>query len=167
MRGAIEGLGHSERNKNVSRGKIMEGLSAHTPDNYGKQKKTGVAIEPIRTGIEVQSLLTSDQRKRFVICGDVVYIDSGKVEERKVVAKAAGVIEQMQNSDFLAVVGKFRKIFTNVIMDRKFALFLQQQNAGRGELFGSATDIEDGPWSDRQVFFQIGQAVAFRIKEEN
>jgi len=45
------------------------------------------------------------------------------------------VIEEIQDSDFLAVVGEFADVFAYVVVDRELALFFKEQDARRGELF--------------------------------
>ncbi len=75
------------------------------------------------------------------------------------------MIQQLKDGDLLSVVGDLRNVLAHVIVDGKFALLLEQENAGGGKLFGSGTDVENRIRSDGDVLLDVRQAVAFRIDE--
>src|SRR4029077_16463709 len=131
----------------------------------GKQEKSAVAVTPLRAGNEVERFLARDDGKRVLVRGDAVNIDAGEFEQSQIVAQAAGMVQKMQNRDLVAVVGKFRNVFANIIVNGKLSLFFEKKDAARGELFGSGAYVEHAAWRNRNVFFDIREAVAFFVND--
>src|SRR5713226_226986 len=162
---AILRVRHFQRGKNILAGEFAQGLAADALDNHGEQEKSGVAVEPVAAGSEIEGLLAGNQRQRVGVSGHAVGINSGKLHQAQVVAQAAGVIQQMQNGNFLAVGRQLGNVLPDVIVDGKFALFLEQENAGGGELLGRGTNIEDELRGAGDILFDVRQAVALGVDD--
>ena len=65
----------------------------------------------------------------------------------------------MQNRNRVAVIGNFREIFANVVLQGELGLFFQQQNTGGGELFRCRADVKNSLRRDRYAFFDIREPV--------
>ena len=76
------------------------------------------------------------------------------------IAQPAGVGEQMSKGDWCPVIGNFRYVFPHVVIERKFAIALEEHDRRRRELFGDGRDMEDGAGTDRRIRLEIGHAVA-------
>src|ERR1700720_1491346 len=119
---AILRVRHFQRRENIFGGEFAQALAADALNNYRKQEKSGVAVEKVAAGSEVEGLLPDDQRERVGVGGHAGGIDSGELHQAEVIAQAAGVIQQLQDGDFLSVGRQLGNVLPNVIVDGKFAL---------------------------------------------
>src|SRR5262249_47310125 len=119
---AIGSSSHLQRRKNIVRGKFPEGFSAYAFHDNRKQKESRVAVQPLEARIEIQGFLANDEVQRVVVGRDIVYVYSREFKKGQIIAQPTGVIQQMKNGDFLAVVGEFGNVLTHVVVDREFPL---------------------------------------------
>src|SRR5260370_13451904 len=94
---AILRVRHFQRGENILAGEFAQGLATDALDNHGEQEKSGVAVEPVAAGSEVEGLLSGNQRESLGLGGHGVAINSGSLPHAQVIAEAAGVIQPMQN----------------------------------------------------------------------
>src|SRR2546423_8162726 len=140
---AILRVRHVERRKNTFGGEFAQCFAAYAFHNGGEKEKASIAIKPIAAGREVQRLLPTYESQRVFVCGHAINVNARQLHEREVIAQAAGVIQEVKNRDFLAVVGELRKIFPDVVAYGELPLLLQEQDARGGKLFGSRADVEN------------------------
>src|SRR5579871_2870586 len=162
---AIESLGHGERRKDIFGCKFRQRFPTDALDDDRKQKISRIAIEIFRAGIEVERFLTGDDSQCILVGGDAVYVDASELEERQIIADSTCVIEQIEDGDFLAVVGEFRDVFADIVVNGELPFLFEQENARGGELLGSGADIKDGARSDGNLLFEVREAVALFVDD--
>ena len=154
---------HLQRRENVLRREFPQRLSAHALYDRRQQKKSRVAVEPVASGGKIQGLLAKNHLQRVFIRRYAVRVDSRQVHQRKVIAQPARMIQQMKDRQFLSVVRKFRNVFPDFVVDGKFALLFQEQNARRRKLFGCRAYVEHALRRYRHVLFHVRKPISFGI----
>src|SRR4051794_26078025 len=76
-------------------------------------------------------------------------------------------MKQMANGDDSAEIWNFGNVFSDIVVERQFALLNQQQHGHGRELLGHGSDVEYGRGSDGRAVFQIGAAVAFFVNDSS
>src|SRR5579885_125909 len=162
---AVLRVGHSERREDIFSGELTQSFATNTLDDDGEKEKSRVAVQEFAAGVKTEGLLAGDNPEGVFVGGDTIDVDAREVEESKVVAQATGVVEEVKDRNFLAVIRQLGDVFSDVVIDGQFSLLFEQQNAGCGELFGGGADIEDRRRGNRDAFLDIGEAVALFVED--
>src|SRR5260370_8774244 len=82
---AILRVRHFQRGENIFSSEFAQGLAADALDNHGEQEKSGVAVEPVAAGSEIESLLAGNQRPRVSFSGHTVGVNAATLRTPPVV----------------------------------------------------------------------------------
>src|ERR1700674_1564266 len=156
---------HAQRRKDIFSREFTQRFAAHALYDDGQQEKSRVAVEPVVSGSKVQRFLPHDERQRVLVRGHAVGVDSRELHEREVIAQSAGVVQQVQDCNFLSIVGEFRNVFPHIIVRGELSLLFKEQNARRSELLRSGADIKYAGGCDRNIFLQVREAVALGVND--
>src|SRR6185295_7197838 len=152
-------VGHPKRFENVCFGKLAERLSADTLYDDRHQRVSGVGIEMLVAGFEVQRLLPGNEIEDVSFGDHIVFAPTGQLEQRPLIAKPAGMMNQMANGDPFAEVGHFGDVLAHIVIERELALIGKQYDGYRGEFLGYRRDMKDGRRRDWYAVFQIGHTI--------
>ncbi len=139
---AILRVRHLQRRENIFSREFLQCLPAHPLYDHRQQEKSRVAVEPVASRRKIQSLLPYDHPQCIFVRRHTVYVGARQLHQRQVIAQAAGVVQQLQNRDFLPVIRKLGNVFADIVVDGKLSLFLKQQDARRRELLRRRSDVE-------------------------
>src|SRR5205823_4984449 len=112
---AIQRLRHTERLENMRGGEFRKRLAADTFHDNRQEKESRVAVKPLAARFEVQILLANNHAECVFVGGDAINVDAGEFKQREIIAKAARVVQQIQECDLVAVIGQFWNVFVNVV----------------------------------------------------
>src|SRR5689334_1308816 len=119
---------HAHRFEKIFLGKLSQRFAADSPDNLGKQKISRVAVQILVTWSEIEFLLARNDLVDLVSrC--VLESRSGQLHQVGVLANAAGVMDELANSNWSGVLRHLRQVFADIVIEREFALSRQQSNA--------------------------------------
>src|SRR6266516_2681061 len=107
--------------------------------------------------IEIEVLLTTEHFQRVLIVDERFILSAMQRNKRVVVAKTAGVIDEMAESDSSSVGRKFRDEF-DIVIQQKFHALSGQNNRRRRELLGNRGNVERCVRRNRSIIFQICDA---------
>src|SRR5258708_571971 len=132
---AIQRLRHTERLKNIGGGKFRKRLAADALHDNRQKEESRVAVKPLAARFEVQIFLANNHAERVFVGGDAINVDACEFKQCEIIAKAARVVQQIQQRDLVAVIGQFWNVFVNVVVHGECSLLLEKQDAPRGALF--------------------------------
>ena len=147
-------------------GEFAQRHAADAFDDDGQQREAGVAVHVFFAGLEVQRLLAHDHGHDVVVGDEVLRIaPAGQPEQRPLIAKSAGVVQQVTEGDALAEIGQFGNVFVDIVVEGELPLLRKQKDGGGRELLGHGGDVEDGRRGDGDVIVQVGHAVAVLVDD--
>jgi hypothetical protein len=106
-------------------------------DDDTEQREAGVAVHVSFPGREVQGALAY-YHGHDVVIGDQIlrHSPARQLQQRPLIPKAAGVMEQMAESDHPTEIGQLGDVFVHIIVKGKLSSLRQQEDGGSAELFG-------------------------------
>jgi hypothetical protein len=84
-----------------------------------------------------------------------------RVAEVVIVSDAGGVTEELANGDVMALKGKFREIFGDVVVEGELAAFDLLHDGHSGEREHGTDDVIDGVGLGGCFEAEVGDSVAF------
>src|SRR5260221_8003450 len=132
---AIQRLRHTERLENIRGGEFWKRLAADALHDNRQKEESRIAVKPLAARFEVQILLANNHAKCVFVGGDAINVYAGEFKQREIIAKAARVVQQIQQRDLVAILRQLRDVFVNVVVHREFSLLLEKQDARAGDLF--------------------------------
>src|SRR5271156_6054004 len=74
-------------------------------------------------------------------------------------------MQHLPQRDRFAIVGQFRNVLMDIIVQREETLLRGKDDAGRGELLRDRCHIKYGGWRKRNAQFHTGETVSLAINE--
>ena len=99
-----------------SRANSFIGCPGHSAHQNRQQRETGIAVEVLGTGLEVQRSLAAHQIEDVILGLDVVGAPAGQPEQVPLVPQPAGVVEQVADRDRRAEVGHLGNVLADVVI---------------------------------------------------
>jgi hypothetical protein len=97
---AEECVGHAERFKNISGGEFAKRRATDTLDDDGHQSVARIAVDVFLSGFEIQIPLGREDRHDVIIRDQVEgATPSGEIEQIPLIAKTAGVIDEVADGN--------------------------------------------------------------------
>ena len=115
-------------------------------DDAAKQVVRAVVVLILAAGREIETPLTRQHRHHRFIRADTPVARQCPSEEREPLTNAAGVREQMPDSDVMLVVNPLRNELAHFVVERKLCAAGQQQNAHRRELLRNRGGAKNRRW---------------------
>ncbi len=152
---------HAQRLKNIFFSKLAQRFSAYSLNDESEQKISGIAVDILFPRLVIELFLPRNQTEVVIVCQvNIASPHASQCGQGIVVADAAGVMNEVLDGDRTLIAGNLRKILLNPIIQGKFPLPCQKQNAHCCKLLGDGGNREDGFSVKRNVIVQISHAVA-------
>ena len=133
-------MSHSQRLKDFLAGKDRERFAGDSFNNQTQHKIIGVAIKILIARKEIEFVLTKNNVEINLLRLNIKRRPKpGKSQEFTSVFQTAGLMQQVFDRNLVSIVGKFRYIFMDIIIERKLSLLFKQQYSSSGKLFRNGT----------------------------
>ena len=146
-------------------GKFGERLLSCSFYDHTEQDIVGVAINPLVSGDVVQSLLTHYELQNLIRGVEVRHVSTGEIDQAKEVPKTASLVKHLPKSDDVAVIGKLRNVFPDIIVQRKESLLCRQHHGSGGKLLRYRTHVKNRLRRKRNSKFEICRTVSLAVNK--
>jgi hypothetical protein len=161
--GEVAGISHSEGGKDPLFGELGERFPGEPVDQLGGEDPSGVGVEVALTRLVVGFRRADDDVDR--VEGVAREGPPGLAPERPEIPQSAGLAEGPAPGHPVRIGRHFREVLPDRVIERKFAVLLEEQHGHGGELLRDGADVEHRAGREGHPVFEAGHAVAARVAE--
>ena len=111
------GVSHAERREDPLPREFIERASRHTVDDDRQQDVSGIAVQMFVSRLEIEPHLPRERIQHAALCNHLIGWISRKSRQCQIVTQTACVMEQLSDRDAGRMVGQFRQVGPNAVLE--------------------------------------------------